>query len=171
MEELFAHFETLPADVDESVLPGESAEAMVERLAISKGRIIQGKRPEAMVLSSDTVVMLGQNILGKPAHRQEAQEMLQELAGREFRVLTGSALHACGRSTCLSTISEHHLLMRHWPPEDLQSYLDDDHWRGRAGAFAMHGGDDCPVQLIAGDMHAVRGLDVSWFRNQLENLS
>jgi len=92
-------FEIAEPDVDESVLPGESAEALARRLALAKARVVAARFPAAAcVLAADTLVVVDADVLGKPRDADEAVEMMLRIQGRTHRVLTGYALivHALG---------------------------------------------------------------------------
>ena len=100
-------FTVISAPIDETPLPGESAEAYVERLARAKAEAglatLQGP---AVVLGADTAVVLDGRILGKPENREHALTMLADLAGREHQVLTAVALsdgQHC-ESRCVSSV-------------------------------------------------------------------
>src|SRR5215212_6680569 len=86
-----------PPDVDEAVLPGEAPDTYVERVARSKAeagwKLLRLRNlPLAPVLAADTTVALDGKILGKPADRKEAAEMLAQLSGQRHEVLTAVAL-------------------------------------------------------------------------------
>src|SRR5262245_16108149 len=85
-------FDVLPAGVDESVLPGETAEHHVRRLAEAKACAVLPKAAGGPVLSADTVVVVGGAILGKPADEGDARRMLRMLSGRSHEVMTGVCL-------------------------------------------------------------------------------
>ncbi len=98
-------FEVRPADVDESVRPGERAEDLVRRLAVSKAEVALAAATEVdlVVLAADTVVVIDDDVLGKPRDASDAAPMLRRLSGRSHRVLTGVAVarrtpSASGRS-------------------------------------------------------------------------
>jgi nucleoside triphosphate pyrophosphatase len=86
-------FAVRPCAVDESLRPGETPAAHVARLAREKARAgASGLAGPAVVIGADTVVVLGREILGKPASRDHARRMLRLLSGRTHRVLTGVAV-------------------------------------------------------------------------------
>ena len=78
--------------MDESVLPGETAERHVRRLAEAKARAVVPRAGGRRVLSADTVVVVGGEILGKPVDDGDARRMLRMLSGRSHEVLTGVCL-------------------------------------------------------------------------------
>ena len=90
LESLGLAFEVRPADVDESLLPGESPTAAVRRLAKLKAAALK-RRPGDCVIAADTLVILGSRILGKPKDRAEARSMLKDLSARTHTVTTGVA--------------------------------------------------------------------------------
>jgi len=85
-------FEVHHADVDESLHEGESPEAFVRRLAEAKAQAVRRHYPGRAVLGADTVVVIGDQILGKPESAADARRMLALLSGRTHLVLTGVCL-------------------------------------------------------------------------------
>jgi len=80
-------FTVQPADVDETVLPGESPRACAERLAQEKALAVWRTRPHDRVLGADTIVVVDETILGKPADAEDAVRMLRLLSGRVHSVM------------------------------------------------------------------------------------
>ena len=85
-------FSVRHADVDESLLPSESAFDAAERLARVKAERVAKEAPDALVVGADTLVVLEGAALGKPRDRADARRMLSALAGRTHDVVTGVAL-------------------------------------------------------------------------------
>lgn len=92
LDRLALRYTIEPADIDETPLPGEEADAYVRRLATGKARA--AARPGAVVIGADTAVVLDGEILGKPADRADATATLRRLAGRTHQVVTGVAVLA-----------------------------------------------------------------------------
>ena len=152
--------EVLAVDVDESALPGESPEQLVRRLAREKavaGRERDGgTRP---VLGADTVVVLGEQVFGKPRDEADALHMLQALAGRSHRVLTAIALALPGAGAAvLEQCSETEVQMRAIPLAELQAYWASGEPAGKAGAYAIQGLGATFIQHIRGSYSGVMGL-------------
>ena len=112
-------------------------------------------RLETVVLAADTIVVLDDQIYGKPADRREAESMLRLLAGRVHRVLTGVAI---GDRSGVAITS---VRFRALDEGLLAWYLDSDEWRGRAGAYAIQGRGAAFVEAIYGDYLNVVGLPVT----------
>ncbi len=81
-------FTVQPADVDETPLAGEPPRECAERLAREKALAVWRMRPQDLVLGADTIVVVDETILGKPADADDAARMLRLLSGRVHRVIT-----------------------------------------------------------------------------------
>src|SRR5215207_6899874 len=90
-------FDVLPADIDESYFPHESPPDHAERLAREKAEVVAATHPHALVVGSDTIVVIDGAVLGKPKDRAQAVEMLMRLSGRDHEVCTGVAVAMDGR--------------------------------------------------------------------------
>lgn len=151
--------EVVPARVREAIHPGESPEALVERLAREKAAAVARARPDAWVLAGDTVVTLDGRILGKPADPTAAVEMLLTLAGREHRVVSGLAL-AQSEDTLISGAQSTRVRFRAFDEAIARAYVDTGEPMGKAGAYAVQGRGAALVEEIAGDYWCVVGLPV-----------
>ena len=87
-----------PADLDETVWPGEVPEAHAERLARSKAEAVATREPGAVVIGADTIVVLDGDILGKPNDEAEAAATLRRLSGRTHTVHTAVAVARDGQT-------------------------------------------------------------------------
>jgi septum formation protein len=141
-------FEVVPPTFEEL-----SGTGPLERAA-GKARSVDGG--ELPVLGVDTEVLLDGELLGKPAHPGEAEEMLETLAGRSHDVVSGLCLRTqaweeLGTETTVVTF-------RTLNPRDLAAYLESGEWEGRAGAYAIQGLGASLVERIEGDFLNVVGL-------------
>jgi len=85
-------FEVVKPEVDEIDDPAIPIRTLTARNARLKGEAVAGRRPEAVVLAADTLVLLGERVLGKPGDRAEAAAMLADLSGRTHQVFTAVAI-------------------------------------------------------------------------------
>ena len=88
LERLQLPFDTAAPDIDESPLPGEAPAALTERLALGKACEVAGQFSDALVVGSDQVAVLGDDILGKPGTSERAISQLQRLSGNHVDFLT-----------------------------------------------------------------------------------
>lgn len=148
-----------PADIDETPLAGESAQACAERLAREKARAVHPRHPEDFVLGADTIVVIDDSILGKPCDAEDAARMLRMLSGRQHSVITGVFLlgpefEAGSSAATLVTMSE-------MSEEEIRFYVSTGEPMDKAGAYAIQGIASRWIPRIEGDYSNVVGLPVA----------
>ena len=111
-----------------------------------------------MVLSADTVVVLDDDILGKPADEDDAKKMLRALSGRSHLVLTGVTVMGPGgeRTHCEET--EVHF--RQLSEQEIDAYVASGESMDKAGAYGIQGIAMLFVESLVGDYYNVMGLPV-----------
>jgi len=148
-------------DVAEDMLDGESAAAMVVRLAKEKATAVGAGRlaqtPEPVVLAADTAVVLGDRILGKPGDAVEAVEMLLMLAGRIHIVITGFALLSGTEELAAGTVTTR-VTMHPVTHREAEAYAASGEPLDKAGAYAAQGDGARFVANIDGSKSNVIGL-------------
>ena len=152
-------FRVAPAEVDERVLPQETAAAYVERVTLAKthaARAAQAAGADALpVLAADTAVVLGRHILGKPADRTEGLAMLAALSGRSHRVLTGVAVLAAELQFRLSVSR---VRFRTIAADEAAAYWATGEPVDKAGGYAVQGLAAAFVERIEGSYSGIMGL-------------
>jgi septum formation protein len=146
------------ADVDESVLPGESPRAYVERLAEAKARAVPAA-PEETVLGADTTVVIDGEILAKPADAADAHRMLALLSGRRHEVLTGICLRR--GAVAVSESAATAVFFAPLSEREIAEYVASGEPMDKAGAYAIQGLASKFVDRIEGDYFNVMGLPVA----------
>jgi len=162
LERIGISIEVQAADVDESVALGEEAVTYATRVANSKAARIAGTHPDRWVLAADTVVEVSGTPMGKAADRQEAEGMLRALRGTSHRVTTAVALHRTGarlHTTSMAVTTE--VSMRDFSDEEMQDYLSNTEWQGKAGAYAVQGMAAAFVTGVRGSISNVIGLPLA----------
>ena len=99
-----------PADIDESVLPGEKPDKYVRRMAEAKAKKIANQKKYKPVLGADTIVLIDGRILGKPKNREQALRYITLLSNRTHSVLTSVAL--VRRDRCKSILARAEVTFR-----------------------------------------------------------
>lgn len=151
-------FDTVPADIDERYLPGETPPGHAERLACEKALAIAARRPEALVVGSDTIVVIDGDVLGKPRDDAHAVEMLLRLSGREHEVCTGIAVAQGGRVE--SGLERVRVRFRDLDRRTCEEYVATREPMDKAGAYGIQGFGSAIVEGIEGDYFSVMGLPV-----------
>lgn len=136
-------FEIRAAQIDESPLPGETAHAMVARLAEAKARAaaaqIDVRERECIVVGADTAVELGGEILGKPRDSAHAREMLARLGGRTHQVLTGIFLLQLPENATRAAVENSSVKFAPLGEKEIDAYVETGEPLGKAGAYAIQG--------------------------------
>jgi septum formation protein len=159
--------EVLPADVDETLLPGEGPAPHVERLARAKAAVVAALRPDALVIGGDTVVVLDGEVLGKPARRQDAVATLVRLAGRDHLVFSGLALISPEGATHAS-VARTRVRFRDFDEAAARRYVTTGEPLDKAGSYGIQGLGAALVDSIDGDYFNVVGFPIPEFVRLLE---
>ena len=150
-------FIVLAADVDESQLENESPRDYVLRLAEKKARAIKADA-DKIILASDTTVVDGLDILGKPKDDAEATAMLTRLRGRTHQVYTGVALLRKSDNFLLTDLCVTDVPMRDYSNEEIRAYVATGDPLDKAGAYAIQHAGFSPVASMDGCYASVMGL-------------
>jgi len=146
----------MPADIDETVWPGELPHAHAERLARGKAAVIAERETQAVVVGADTIVVVDGDILGKPRDEHDAATMLRRLSGRAHVVLTAVAV---ARGTRLvSGLESVDVRFRELSDGEIARYIATREPMDKAGAYGIQGYGATIVDRIDGDYFAVMGL-------------
>jgi septum formation protein len=145
-----------PADIDETVGVGESALDAVARLARTKARVIAELEREAVIIGSDTIVVIDGAILNKPVDADDARRMLKALRGRTHVVHTAVAVVTPGAEVVgVETVA---VTFRGMTDGEVDAYIATGEPMDKAGAYGIQGYGATIVERIEGDFFAVMGL-------------
>ncbi len=149
------------SQVDETMEEDIPPAQQVEKLAERKAAAVASETAEGLVIGADTLVVLAGKPLGKPANRQEAVQMINELQGKSHEVLTGLAVidAATGQS-----VVTHQTTAVHFKPmtrEQVERYVSTGEPYDKAGAYAVQGKASIFIESIQGCYFNVVGLPVS----------
>jgi septum formation protein len=148
--------EVVPADVDESTRAGELPAAYVERVARDKAHAIAARARDALIIAADTTVVLGGDIIAKPADAADARRMIGRLAGTTHDVYTGIAIAYGGRTE--SAVERVAVTFRALTTGEIDAYVATGEPLDKAGAYGIQGFGATIVERIEGDYFSVMGL-------------
>jgi septum formation protein len=154
-------FVTVPAEIPETARPGEAPRALAERLARAKAEAVAeqiGSTPRRVVLGSDTIVVIGAEVLGKPRDPAHAVTLLRKLAGRTHLVLTGIAVVESDSGQTRSRVVESRVTLREADEAELREYVATGESLDKAGAYALQGKGRRFVAGVEGSETNVIGL-------------
>ena len=164
-------FDIILPDVDESIIPPDgSPETYCTALAELKANDISQHYPNNLVIGSDTIVVLDDQIMGKPDDKSQAQKMLDSLSGRTHHVYTGVCLKWAERNI-------HHLFaevtmvtFRELEERDINHYIESYPPYDKAGSYGIQDWSAVFVQEIKGCYDNVVGFPISRFYQELKKL-
>ena len=154
------------ADVDETLLPGESPADYVLRLSIDKAQAVA--RPEELVLGADTTVVIDLEIAAKPADEADARRMLRALSGRWHEVLTGVTL--LRDDFILSEVDTTRVKFVEMSETEIDWYVITGEPMDKAGAYGIQGFASRFVERIDGNYSNVVGLPVELVYRMLKEV-
>jgi nucleoside triphosphate pyrophosphatase len=167
LRRIWAEFEVVPGDVDETLEAGAIADA-VAGLALRKARAVAGRVGAAVVLAADTVVVIDGIVLGKPEGPEEARGMLVRLRAREHEVITGVAVVEATSGRAASTTAVSRVLMAAYSDATIISYVASGSPFDKAGGYAIQDLNGALVDGLVGSYTNVVGLPVDATRRLLE---
>lgn len=165
---IFDDFSVFAADIEEIVPENIKNEDAPEYLAKLKAMHIAKSNKNSLVIGSDTAVLLGDKILGKPKTTNEAKEMLLSLSGNVHRVITGCALVIGDNVISFSVTTEVEFL--NLTDRQIEEYISSDEPYDKAGGYGIQQKGGLFVKKINGDYFNVVGLPVSMLNTKIEEI-
>lgn len=157
-------FSVLPADADESCDINEPS-AFAEELAHRKGQAAYAltDKKDSVIISADTIVVCGGDILGKPRDRDDAIRMIKKLSGKTHSVITGVGVTFNGITT--TSHSETFVRVDEIPQSEIERYVDSGDPMDKAGAYGIQGAFSRWISGIDGCYFGVVGLPINCLAN------
>jgi septum formation protein len=139
LDRLGVTFATFTPDIDESALPGETAQQQVRRLAEAKAAAGSEAFGGALIIGSDQVAVCGEDVLGKPGSHERARRQLARLAGQRVSFLTGLCLYDTSTGRARIDMVPYHVRFRALTEAQIERYLRAEQPYNCAGSFKSEG--------------------------------
>jgi septum formation protein len=164
-------FEAISSDSDETYPPGLSPEEIAIHIAQNKASVVQEKLgTDDIILAADTIVVLGEAIIGKPVHREEAVSMLLALQGEKHKVITGVVIRKGDKEITFADVTE--VEFHSLSEKEIEFYVDKYKPYDKAGSYAIQEWIGVVgIKSINGDFYNVMGLPVSRVVRVLQELN
>ncbi len=150
-------FTVQAADIDETMDPAKPPFDEVARVSREKALALK-REPEDIVIAADTIVVCGDEVLGKPKNKEDACRMLSMLSGRDHQVMTGMTVLRDGQIITTTEVTKIHF--RALSDEEIRAYAATGDPLDKAGAYGIQSGGALFVTGIEGDYYNVMGLPV-----------
>ncbi len=168
LKQIGLEFRTIPCKVEETSPPGMKPCDLVEMLAARKARAVAVLLEDGIVIGADTVVVLDNQILGKPADLNDAVAMLRRLQGRSHEVYTGVALADAGRGKIIKDHVKTRVYFRPLEEAEIQKYVSTGEPLDKAGAYAVQGLAAMFITRLEGCYTNVVGLPLAKLADMLQ---
>lgn len=153
-------FRVEPSRVEE-VFTDSPPEQNVVRLSEEKARDVASKYPDSIVIGADTVVVIGEQVLGKPGSQHEAAEMLTLLSGQTHTVFTGFCLFRNSDEKLVADYERTLVTFRAVSPTEIKEYIATGSPMDKAGAYGIQDFGAVFVERIEGCYYTIMGLPAS----------
>jgi len=164
-------FIVVSSAVDETPIPGEPPNELVQRLANAKAELVAARAAgPAIVLAADTVVTLDGRIFGKPRSADDARHMLENLSGRTHAVVTGVTLIRLPDAERRTFVESTLVHFAQLSAEEITRYLATEEPHDKAGAYAIQGRAGRYIPRIEGDYFNIVGLPLARVTQALADL-
>ena len=170
LEKLELPYLVIEEDIDETFLPGESIERSVQRLAAEKALACISKSSEGVVIGCDTVVVVDDQVLGKPQDPDEARMMLRTLSGRSHQVISGVAVLDAASGALMTACERTIVYFQPLLEEEIEAYVASGEPLDKAGAYAIQGKAALFIPRIEGCYYNVVGLPLHCLASLLKKM-
>ena len=152
-------------EVIDRTLPLEEAIALVAK---QKAEEVYQRNEECLILGSDTIVAIGNEILGKPKDKEDARRMMQLLSGKTHQVITGVCLMCKEETRVFASVAD--VTFSEMTTEEIEDYISKDEPYDKAGAYALQGEAAIYISGIQGDYYTIVGLPVHLVYKHLQEM-
>ena len=159
-------FEVHPADINEQEINAPSPSELAQRLAMAKADAVATQYPDDVVLAADTIVCLGEQVMGKPADAAAAKKMLELLSGTTQIIITGVCIMRKSADLQQSYRVMSAVRMDNLTAEQIDQYIASGDWEGKAGGYGIQDHDPF-VKRMAGSHTNIVGLPMETVRKML----
>ncbi|MDH5191852.1 MAG: Maf-like protein [Gammaproteobacteria bacterium] len=170
LQRLDIPFETASPDIDESPQFGETPEQLVARLSEQKARAVAKQFPDSLIIGSDQVATLDDNIIGKPRNHENAVKQLQNASGQRVVFYTGLCLLNTASGNTQTEVIPFSVTFRKLTDEQIENYLKKEQPYNCAGSFKSEGlGIVLFEKLEGNDPNSLIGLPLIALVDMLKN--
>ncbi len=166
LELLKIPFEIIVSDIDEQIDYDNDLVKEIEKLSYQKANAVFRDHPDALVIGSDTIVKIGNDVLGKPHSVEEAKQMLRELSDNTHEVVTGVTILCKENAETFSSVAR----VSFYPlsEEEIEEYVNTNEPMDKAGAYAIQGDAAKFIRCIEGDYYTIVGLPIAQLYHRLK---
>lgn len=171
LEQLGLTIKVIPSNIDEKLNPRLKPQSQVETLSLQKAQAITPSFPDAIIIAADTLVSIGEDILGKPTSLLDAKRMLKKLSGKTHAVYTGFTIIDTKSKKSITDSEKTLVTFKKLSDKEIASYIKKEHPLDKAGSYGVQGVGAVLVERIEGDFFNVVGLPVAKLTQTLKKFA
>ena len=166
MQLLKIPFEVIVSDIDENIDYTNNLVKEIEKLSYQKAQAVFKDHSDCLVIGSDTIVKIGNDVLGKPHSIDEAKRMLQELSDNTHEVVTAVSILCDDKVETFSSIAQ----VTFYPltEQEIDEYIATNEPMDKAGSYAIQGDGAKFIKSINGDFYTIVGLPIAQLYRRLK---
>lgn len=168
LKQIGLSFRVLVSNIDEKLNPRLSPRRQAEDLSLQKALAVSKKITSGIIISADTIVVVDDQILGKPVDFREAKRFLKILHGRNHSVITGFTILDTETKKRVTKAEETIVFMKKLSPEEIDGYIIREETTDKAGGYGIQGIGGVLFEKIDGDYYNVIGLPLFSLTNELK---
>ena len=168
LEMLGLEFTVFPSKIQEKITPGLSPREQVEALSQQKAKAVSSEFKNAIILSADTMVAVGSDVIGKPKDLENAKRMLQKFSGKEHLIVTGFTLLDTQTKKMVTKSTETKIWFRKMTAKEISAFVEKEKPLDKAGAYAIHELAAVFIEKIEGDYMGAIGVSVFLLAKELK---
>ena len=134
---------------------------LAKYLALKKCEDVARHYDDAIVIGADTIVVLGNKIIGKPKDKEDARKILKNLSGQEHKVITGLAIIDTKNSKTITDFGRGRVKFKQLDDKEIDDYIATGEPMDKAGAYGLQGRGAALIEGVYGDIYAVIGLPLN----------
>jgi len=153
-------FSISPSEIEEKLTQGLKPIEQVENLSRQKAEVVATKFHGALILAADTMVAVGDDVIGKPKNAEDAKRMLKRFSGRQHSIVTGFTVLDTDTKKHITKSTETKIWFRKMTDKEIAAFVTKEMPLDKAGAYAIHELAAVFIEKIDGDYMGAIGLSV-----------
>ncbi|MDR2833551.1 MAG: Maf family protein [Streptococcaceae bacterium] len=166
LKRIIPDYQVIPADIDESVYENEKATIYAKRMSETKAAFIHQTYSEDLVIAADTIVSVGDKILGKPENAEDARVMLLSYSGKSHQVMTSVTIMYKERKKSFMEVAD--VEFYEMTEAEITQYLSTNEWQDKAGGYGIQGAASLYVKGIMGDFFTIVGFPIARIYHEIQ---
>ena len=172
LEKMGVKFKVIVPSCDENILGKKFSYDLIEDLAEKKGlSVLKKSDMSGIIISADTVVILGSEVLGKPKDFQEAYNMLSKLSGKTHKVVTGVCIIDIEKNQKIIKSQTSEVIFNKLSEEEIKNYINEKKPYDKAGAYGIQELPEGFIKEIKGEYNNIVGLPTELLRQMLNEIT